>query len=85
MNNAQRATLFAGVVFFVLVVTIFWSINDTRGLATSAIELQVMQMEKSKECANTCDTLIEQGEMTCNWIECHERCQIGESCSKANS
>jgi len=80
MNNAQRAILFAGVVFFVLIVTMFSGVNDARGRATQAVEMQTEQIIKAKECAANCDALIESGEMECEWIECHERCQIGQKC-----
>ncbi len=83
MDNKHRAMLFAGVVFFVLIVTTFWTVNNAQGTATRALELQKEQIITAKQCASNCDALIESDAIGCDWIECHERCQLGESCSQS--
>jgi hypothetical protein len=75
MDNKHRAILFAGVVFFVLIVTTFWTVSNAQGAAARALELQREQIIRSKQCVNNCDKLIEGGEINCEWIECHEKCQ----------
>jgi hypothetical protein len=75
MDNKHRAILFAGVMFFVLIVTTFWSVNNAQGAATKALELQREQINTAKQCANNCDQLLLSGTADCEWIECHERCQ----------
>ncbi len=79
MDNKHRAMLFAGVVFFVLIITTFWSVSNANGAATRALEIQQEQINTAKVCAKNCDSLINSGEANCDWIECHEKCQIGDA------
>ncbi len=78
MENKNRAMLFFGVMFFVLILVTFYGVNQANGAATKALELQQKQMNTSKQCSNNCDALAEAGQLNCEWIECHERCQVGK-------
>ncbi|MBU2100127.1 hypothetical protein KKG83_04145 [Candidatus Micrarchaeota archaeon] len=74
MDNKHRAVLFFGVMFFVLIVTIFWTSNNAQGTATKVLKTQEDQINRAKGCADLCDQLIISGQVDCEWIECHQRC-----------
>ncbi|MFH1663325.1 MAG: hypothetical protein ABH986_00685 [archaeon] len=82
MNNMYRAVIFAGVVFFVLIIAVFWSVNNAQTTGKAVLDEQQKQKAISKQCANNCDQQIQAGELDCDWIECHEKCQIGQTCQK---
>ena len=84
MNNMYRAVIFAGVVFFVMIIAVFWSVNNANVTGKAVLDEQQKQRALSKQCATNCDKLIQAGELDCNWIECHERCQIGETCQESS-
>ena len=82
MDNKHRAVIFAGVVFFVMIIAVFWSVNNANVTGKAVLDEQQKQRAISKQCANNCDQKIEAGELNCDWIECHEKCQVGETCQE---
>jgi len=77
LDNRYRAMLFFAVMFFVLIIVTFYTASQTFNAAGSAVQFQQQQLNISKACANNCDALAEAGQLNCDWIVCHERCQVG--------
>ncbi|MFH1663960.1 MAG: hypothetical protein ABH986_04090 [archaeon] len=80
MDNKQRIMIFGAVFFLVLILTISIGVSQANGAAIKALDLQEKQLTLAKQCATECDSKISSGEISCDWIECSERCQIGDTC-----
>jgi len=77
LDNKHRAMLFFGVMIFVMIGFISYITSAAYDAAGAAVSLQQSQINQSKVCANNCDSLAEAGQLSCDWIECHQRCYIG--------